>query len=112
MVHTSEQSQYMGVLEWRKPMRIKPCGSTVTHYVWSPLWDTVKALNRELHSIAIRPHVIVDRHIDDIFTLEEAAAAVEEGLEDEVVRELPELVPEVEDKVVAPVIELMEIQYD
>ena len=32
--------------------------------------------------------------------------------EDEVVRELPELVPEVEDKVVAPVIELMEIQYD
>ena len=97
-------------------MRIKPSGSLIGHHTWSPLWDTVKAPNRQLCSIAIRPHPLV---VEDTLAKEclpgdtyEASVARCEADEDEVVRELPELVPEVEDKVVAPVIELMEIRYE
>ena len=101
-------------------MRIKPSGGLIGHHTWSPLWDTVKALNRELHSIAIRPHplVVEDKLAKeclpgDTYTFDdEDKGTIFEVDEDEVVRELPELVPEVEDKVVAPVIELMEIRYE
>ena len=101
-------------------MRIKPSGGLIGHHTWSPLWDTVKAWDKKLHSIAIRPHplVVEDKLAKeclpgDTYTFDdEDKGTIFEVDEDEVVRELPELVPEVEDKVVAPVIELMEIRYE
>lgn len=111
-------------------MRIKPSGSLIEHHTWSPLWDTVKAPNRQLCSIAIRPHPLV---VKDTLAKECLPGDIYEADEDEVVRELPELVPEAEegvydtdvnysvtepipevegDEAVAPVIELMEIRYE
>ena len=109
-------------------MRIKPSGSLIEHHTWSPLWDAVKAPNRQLCSIAIRPHPLV---VKDTLAKEYLPGDTY-TFDDEEVRELPELIPEVgddaiedmesiiealdrnppKDKAVAPVIELMEIRYE